>query len=47
MKKISEGVIYESASNAVIKILAIVTYVLIIRHLSLHDYGLFVILTSL
>jgi len=45
--KIGEGVLYGSISNILIKVFAAVGYFLIIRELSLHDYGVFVLLTSI
>lgn len=46
-KKIGEGVFYSSVGNFVIKIFAAVGYFLIVSKLSLHDYGVFILLVSI
>lgn len=46
-KKIAEGVFYASAGSMIMKILSGVGYFLIIRRLSVHDYGVFVLLASI
>jgi len=45
--KISGGVFYSGVGNFVIKIFGAVGYILVLSRMSLHDYGTFVLLTSL
>ncbi len=45
-RKIAESVLYVSLGNILIKLFSIVGYVLILRKLSLHDYGVFTLLVS-
>jgi O-antigen/teichoic acid export membrane protein len=45
-KQIGESVFYNSLGNIVIQVFAIIGYFLIIRELSVHDYGVFVLLVS-
>ena len=45
--RLFSSVIYSSAGNLAVKFFAIIGYILIIRKLQLHDYGIFVLLTSL
>src|SRR3989344_7736116 len=46
-KKIAEGVFFGGLGAIIIKIFAALGYVLILRRLSLHDYGVFTLLVSL
>lgn len=46
IKKISEGVLYSSGSRIFIKIFSAIGYFLIINRLSIHDYGVFVLLIA-
>ena len=46
-RKILGGVVYSSASNFLIRAISTISYILILRVLSLHDYGIFVLFTSL
>ena len=46
-RKIAEGLFYSSLGNFLIKSFSVIGYIIIIRQLSIHDYGVFVLLTSM
>lgn len=46
VKKISEGLLYSSGSRVIIKFFSAIGYFLVINRLSIHDYGVFVILLA-